>query len=370
MRRSRIAIACTLALSLPVHADAGVPEAWKAYAEQAIAPQFSWSRTAPVVAPSVLDGIRERLLAQSDAAAMVALSPARSLQVALSDGSFGFERTRPSRNLFRNESAFSADFAAGTLVQSVGVESALSLTAVIAEQRYATPGFGNVDWQSRQTIGVVHGGGHQEVSHGSGVRLAYDQLLGEGIGWNLTLQSRLDMEAFKTYRGVYSESGDFDVPGFVQAGLRWNPGGVVELSADVQRVFFSDVDTFTSSSLPVRFLSLLGDAQSPEFAWRDQTVLSLEASRRTVTGGRWSLRYSTQQQPRPTAAILDRALSDEYSDVNVALGFEQPLARFGRLRFAASYSPSSYFLGTSPMVRRGYESGSQVEVDAQWTMNF
>jgi hypothetical protein len=370
MRRAAIALACSLVLPASALASDAAMQQWKAYAQHLVTPDFPWAASAPVRLPSVLDAGREALVRDSMTGALVALTPLGQLRLARDDGYFGFHRGARDSRLQQSLSPLSAQYAATSLVAPIGLDTRFSLSAIIARQRFVTQGFGSSAWEGEpQRVGVAIGGS-SETAHGSGVRLGIEQVVTPQLDWSLSVQSRLEMDAFKTYRGVYSEAGDFDVPGFVQTGLRWTPAADLQISFEVQRVFYSDVDAITTTALPVRLLALLGDGGSPEFAWRDLTVYSVETARETASGSRWSLRYSSQQQPRPTSSLLDRALESQYSDTNLALGFQQGLGRFGRLQFAASYSPASYFLAATPYVQGRFDGGSQVEFEAQWTVPF
>jgi hypothetical protein len=370
MRYSVLALACLVALPVSASAADGVMQQWKAYAQSAATPDFSWAETVAVRVPSVLDGRRASLVDDTVTGTVIALTSLGQVRFARSEGHFGMQGNGDSVQLRQSLSPLSAHYAATSLVTPLGQDSVFSLTAIIANQRYATQGFGNTVWESEaQRIGVAIGGA-SETAYGSGVRLGLDRAVADSIDWSLSLQSRLEMDAFKSYRGVFSEPGDFDVPGFVQTGMRWSPDARTQISFEAQRIFYSDVQAFTSSALPVPLLALLGDGGTPRFAWRDLTVYSVETARETSHGGRWSLRYSTQQQPRPSSAILDRALSSLYSDTNFTLGFQQRLGAFGRLQFAASYSPISYFLAAAPYVQRTFDGGPQVEFEAHWIVPF
>lgn len=370
MRRTALALACSLLAPLPALAADAALQPWKAYAQRMVSPDYAWAQNEPVRAPNVLDLQRAALARQTAAGALLRLSPFARLQIALDEGAYGFDRRTQQSSLSQALSPLSSSYAATTLVQPLSPSASFSMTAIVARQRFATPGFGNATWEGDEPrLGVVRAGS-SEFSHGSGVHFGLDRALSDRVALNLGLQSRLEMDAFKTYRGVYSEAGDFDVPGYAQVGLRWSPASNLHLMADVQRVFYGQVDPFTSAALPNRFLSLLGDGSSPEFAWRDLTVYSLEAARDTRTGGRWSLRYSSQQQPRPSSALLDRALESQYSNLNLAFGYQQALGGFGRLQFGVSYSPESYVLASTPFVQREFDDGSQVEFEAHWSLPF
>lgn len=371
MRRKVLAAAC---LCAPAFSATALPagdalQQWKAYAQARMTPRYDWVAALRVAPPSLIQRARDQF-ATPAAIALTSLSrlPQLDLSVGESSGVAAFAAVDRQRPLAA-ASVWTADYSATTLSRAVGPDTLFSLSAIVARQRFATPGFGATAGQP--SVRGVAGGPAPETSDGYGARLALDRSLADGAWrWNLTMQSRLAMDAFKAYRGVFSEAGDFDVPGFVQTGLGVALSPRVQLSADVQQVFYSDVPAFASAALPTRLLSLLGNGDSPQFAWRDLTVYALEASVADRAQGRWSLRWSSQQSPRPTSAMLDQALSKLYSDNNYALAYTRELGSFGSLRIATSYAPESYFLAASPYVRRGVDGRRQVEFEAQWSLGF
>jgi hypothetical protein len=263
----------------------------------------------------------------------------------------------------------------GTRLALTGAGDAgeFGIAAVVARQQYATQGFGYGDWDGssddRRFLGV--GSGVYQSSTGSAVRLDWNTPLGERGWWvDAALQSRIEMDPFKAYRGVYSEAGDFDVPGYARMAIEAPVGERLSLTGEVQRVFYREIPTFTSASLPTRFLALLGDGASPDFAWRDLTVFALEARLQDDFNGEWTLRLASQQQPRPTSDLLDRALEELYSDQNIAVAYQRGSQRWGELRIGASYSPVTYFLGSAPYLQRGFQTGRQLEFEAQWSLPF
>jgi len=342
---------------------------WKAYAQSRIAPRYDWAQMQRVAPPSVVveaTGLfaTSTSLAGSDWTAL----PQLELNPGQVSGVAAYGAVDRSHLLAAN-ALWTADYSSASLTRSLGSNGALSLSAIVAHQRFATPGFGAVAGQP-SIRGVVTGPA-LETSDGYGARFALDRALGDGrVLWNITVQSRMAMDAFKAYRGVFSEVGDFDIPGFVQTGVGYRVSPRIKLSADVQQVLYSEVPTFASAALPTRFLSLLGNGTSPRFAWRDLTVYEIEASVADDSQGQWSLRWSSQQTPRPTSEILDRALSKLYSDSNFALAYQRSIAGAGQLRLATSYAPESYFLAAAPRSQRGFDGQRQLEFEAQWMLDF
>jgi len=370
LRLTLLTAACLIAL--PGLAVAGSAADWKAYARNSMTPQFDWAVSKPAAVASVRSQSRASLLRTSTQQALAGWRGQDQLNLSFSKGSFGSDlRTGSSLNvLSRGSDVIVGEQSSTSLHQSFGAQMDFALTAIVARSRYATPGMGTSPWQSVEQFSGVRQSGVQEVSEGGGVQLSLDRALSERLSLNVALQSRLDLDAFKSYRGIYSEAGDFDLPGFARTGIEWAVSDRFALGADVQRVMYSEVETFTAASLPTRFLALLGDGSSPEFAWEDLTVYSAEAALLDDFGGRWSLRYSTQQQPRPTSAVLSRALSDQYSDLNLGFGYRRAVGQAGQFELSASYAPAAYFLASAPFLQRDFDGGSQVEVEAQWSLAF
>jgi hypothetical protein len=343
---------------------------WREYARQGVAPEYSWAASEPVAAPTVLSSAR-----QARAAAQAALlSPFADLSVHLTESAAGYapgDNATSSGLLARDRSLIRSEFTESTIGHQFGGRAGrLELTAVVAHQRYASAGFGTAPWVAREDLVGLRSELPNERSAGHGVRLSYSAPLGDLLSWNVTAQSKLDMDAFESYRGIYSEAGDFDLPARVQTQLQWDLSPSLALAVGVERVFYSNVAPFTSAALPARFLSLLGDGSSPEFAWRDLTVYSAEAAVADGDGGEWGLRYTTRQQPSPTSALLASAMASDYTDTNLALSYRRQLGVLGELWLAAAYAPSRYFLGATPYLPRDLDGGSQVEVEALWSIPF
>lgn len=343
---------------------------WREYARQGVAPEYSWAASEPVAPPTVLSSAR-----QARAAAQAALlSPFAGLSVRFAESGAGYapnDTAASSGLLARDRSLIRSEFTESTIGHQFGGRAGrLELTAVVAHQRYASAGFGTAPWVAREELVGLRSDLPHERSAGHGVRLTYGAPLGEALSWRVTAQSKLDMDAFESYRGVYSEAGDFDLPARVQTQLQWDLTPALAVALGIERVFYSNVAPFTSAALPTRFLSLLGDGSSPEFAWRDLTVYSAEAAVADGQGGEWGLRYTTRQQPSPTSALLASAIASDYTDTNLALSYRRPLGVLGEVWLAAAYAPSRYFLGASPYLQRDLEGGSQVELEALWSIPF
>jgi hypothetical protein len=352
-------------------ANADAMGQWREYARRGVMPEYSWNDAPAVAAPTLLSSARQDRNARGAREALLG-SPLGSLSFQRSVAPSGspVEPLAPTRLIARDRSAIESQFVGSTFAHRFADGGRIELTAVFANQRYASAGFGISPWNAVDVMSATADTGPREFSAGHGARVAFDAPLAKTLSWNVMLQSRIDMDAFESYRGIYAEAGDFDQPARARAQLRWDAVPELSFGVGVERVFYSDIPAFSSGALPTRFLSLLGDGNSPEFAWRDLTVYTAETSVLDPTGALWTLRYSTRQQPSPTSALLARAMRDEFTDVNLGFGYQRGVGTFGLLSLAVSYSPSHYFLGATPYSLRDLDGGSQIEFEAMWSIPF
>lgn len=347
--------------------------AWKAYALRGLTPDFAWAERPAVerVTPTVVGSAFATRSAVMPALRFGA-AEGSPLRVGVSQAFAGDTPGTESgglgaSQLLRQGQALERTFVAPSLTRAIGDSTSLTGAVVFAHQQFATLGLG---WStSAELLPPTQLPLSNESSVGTGVRIQLDEQLGERLGFRAAYQSKVDMDAFQSYRGVFADPGDFDIPAVAAAGLSWAVAPGHALGVDVQRVMYSDISVFTSGALPIRFLSLLGDGGSPVFAWRDLTLYSLDYAWQASPVDTLMLRWTSQQQPVPTSTILEAALADEFTDNNLALIYTRRFSDFGSLRLGASYAPAQYFLGNASYTDRD-GGGDQVEVEAVWTVAF
>lgn len=258
-------------------------------------------------------------------------------------------------------------FAPG-MQRQVGHSSSFDVAAVFARQQFSTYGMGSgTEYQPSMALSATEF--PSESSTGTGLRLGFASELASGLQVHSAFQSKIDMDAFQSYRGIFSEPGDFDIPASANIGVVLRASPRASLSFDIQRVLYSEIKPFTTSLLPDRFLSLLGDGGSPEFNWQDLTVYSVGWNYRTSEEFQWQISYSTSLQPTPTSAALSQALSPEFADSNMSFGFSTRTGQNARLNFAANYAPSEYLIGNNSGRQADFDS-NQFEFEMIWVWNF
>lgn len=346
-----------------------VPARWRAYALASITPQFSWALLpASIEPPRVLDsytGTIERaplFTTRTNPAAQFAVSVATGA-VADTPSVLPGQATHlvdmPPVGLQRT-------VVAPSLAMRWGEEGSVRLTGVLAYQRFASFGLGTTRTDGWAPPPAWLG----DSSYGAGARVDVGNSLSERLSWNIGYQSRVGMGTFSSYRGVFADRGDFDIPASASATLTYALTPSLSADIGVQRVSYSTIRPFTSSNLPTRFLALLGDGSSPEFAWRDLNVYSVGWTLHNDDVGSLQLRYTTRQQPVPTSKLLENALASATDNDMVSLGWSRPFGDSAKLSVMASYASSPYYLLMPTYQSRRDGTASRFEFEALWSMKF
>ncbi len=267
---------------------------------------------------------------------------------------------------------FDRQYFAPGIERDFGNGGVLGVAAIIAHQRYSAASLGLTaastpnehPWLSTAFSPQYESG------YGTGVRLALHQEVVSGIALDAGYQSRIDMEEFAAYRGVYSQPADLDIPARARLGLALQASERSWLNVAIERVMYSDISAFPSRYLPNRFLSLLGDSTSPVFTWDDLTVYSVGYTWSDGADQQWHVDLSTRTQPSPSSKLLNQALKGDLAKHAVVLGYSRRTGDRSRLAFNAAYAPSEYVFGGSVLGVTTDELGQQVELEAMWTLSF
>lgn len=261
------------------------------------------------------------------------------------------------------------------IVSPVSPASDLTVSAVLAQQRFGAP-------MTNLRLASTHLGAaateeplfnplYSEVVQGTGLRFALSSEPVSGVRLEAAFQSRINMDEFASMRGVHGASAQLDIPPRLQVGLEMHATERSWLNIGVAQVFYSDISAFPSRSLPARFTALLGDHNSPDFAWSDLTVWNL--------GWRWQtdekdlelyLDYRTRTQPRPTAPALAAMLDSELASRAILAGMTKALGQRSRFNLSASWAPPEYAFGGNLLGVLSDELGQDLEVQAQFSLSF
>ena len=248
----------------------------------------------------------------------------------------------------------------------------LGVAAVIAYQRYSAANLGTMSVASPDTIfwQDARYSTWEESGYGTGVQLTLRQEIFSRVALETGYQSRIDMEEFAAFRGVYSNPADLDIPARAYVGLDLQATKNSWFNVGVERVMYSDINAFPSRYLPNRFLSLLGDSTSPAFEWEDLTIYSVGWTWSDGARQQWYVDFSTRPQPSPTSLLLSQALESDLANSAMTLGYSRAIGKRSQLSLNAAYAPAEYAFGGSVLGVTTDDLSQRFELEAYWTLAF
>lgn len=357
---------------------ASILDAWRDYALADLGAGFSWTteQSPEQAAPSLLQRATGQVAPPVShfAGSLQPVSPLRvTFMTANVADTAALQPSASSGPLQDLHPGIQRYIVAPSFSQRWGDDSAVSVSAIFAYQRFAGLGLGQaaVPLQAEVPSNSAPASLRQYPgSYGTGMRVDFNNRLTDRLSWQVGYQSRVNMDAFNNYRGVYSEPGSFDIPASADFGLGYALTPDFKIDLGLQRVMYSHIAPFTSDALPTRFLVLLGSSISPSFAWQDLDVYSLGWSWRDPGDSLWSVHYSTREQPLPTSPLLRNVLEPYLASHDVEFRFAHGFGGHSDLRLAATYAPAQFVLGLPTSNSLRSDGGSQIEYEATWTTRF
>jgi long-chain fatty acid transport protein len=145
-----------------------------------------------------------------------------------------------------------------TITYRINDNHAVGFGPVIGWQRFRAYGLGLFQAFSNQPDKVTNNGNDNSVGYGA--RIGYQGSFGMfSVGAVAT--SKIYMDNFDDYAGLFAEQGDFDIPATFGGGIAIHFSPRLTLAADVGRILYSDVDSIANKGPTAdEFFAAFGNA--------------------------------------------------------------------------------------------------------------
>ena len=248
----------------------------------------------------------------------------------------------------------------------------IGVMPIVAAQRFEATGLQPFQGFSVNPTKVTNNG--YDYSLGYGIRVGWLGSFGDSVAIGASAQSRLYMQRFDKYAGLFAEQGDFDIPPTVAVGLSLKARHDVTLVADWQRIFYGNVKSLSNpNDTPLSPGTRLGSDAGLGFGWEDINIYKL--------GVQWD--YSPRLTLRAGVSHADQLFDNGESLFNVlapatvrthaSLGMTYRFDSDSALSVAYTHAFDEKIEGQNP-VFTGPQTGSvqmdQHELELSWTWLF
>jgi long-chain fatty acid transport protein len=200
-----------------------------------------------------------------------------------------------------------------TVTYSFDEHNSVGFSPIIARQTFRAYGLGLFQAFSSDPKHVTNNG--NDYSWGYGGRIGYMGNFGK-FSFGATYTSRIYMQEFDQYSGLFAKGGDFDIPSTYGLGFAFRATPKLTLAADVSRINYSEIDSLHNDGPTAdEFLNAfsyalsggtaqgtsisnpLGSSNGWGFGWDDATVIKLAADYRYDDKWEFRLGYNYADVP-------------------------------------------------------------------------
>ncbi len=263
----------------------------------------------------------------------------------------------PGRGVFRDGTAgvdLSQLFVNLSYARKINDRASWGAGLILAAQAFKAYGVQSFSGVSNSATNLSDNG--HDMSYGAGLKFGIQGEVADGLTLAASYQTKTWMSEFDDYKGLFAEDGDFDIPATATIGLAWSPVQRHTFTFDIQRIWYSGVD---SVSNPLSNLfncpgfggadqeSCLGGDHGAGFGWDDMTVYKL--GWQYQPNDLWTVRlgYSHTNQPINSEDIVLNILAPAVVEDHFTVGFTRKLDKNHEINFAAMYAPKVSLDGTN-----------------------
>lgn len=232
---------------------------------------------------------------------------------------------------------------APTVATKINQDHALGASLLVGYQQFRAYGLGMFTALSSDPTHVTNKG--NDDAWGAGVRLGWTGNVTSNITVGAQYSSKIYMQEFERYAGLFAEQGDFDIPANFGIGLAVKMTPNTTVAFDVQRIQYGDVaaiankgptaDQFMGALAGVLTGGVAGSTSNPlgtdagwGFGWEDITVYKLGVSH--VLNSQWTVRGGVD--------IGENPIDDDQNLFNILA----PGVVKKHLMLGFTYSPDQY----------------------------
>ncbi len=161
-------------------------------------------------------------------------------------------------------------FVSAAYARKFGDRLSIGIAPIFAMQRFKAYGLNGFAGLSQDPANFSGRG--YDWSFGGGVRFGITYKPTDRLSIGASYQTKMWMSKFDKYAGLFENNGDFDIAGNLQVGLAYQLTDDLKVMLDYRRIFYSDVDAISNSSITgLQF----GASGGPGFGWRNTNTVKL-----------------------------------------------------------------------------------------------
>lgn len=254
-----------------------------------------------------------------------------------------------------------------TLAKKLDAKSSVGISLIAAYQRFKATGLGAFAPFSSDGANLTDVG--YDYSFGYGAKIGWQSEVNPGTTVAISYQTKMSMDNFSKYAGLYAEQGGFDIPSSWTMGLAYDTSDKTTLTFDIQKINYTDVPSISNPFIPNIQTAQLGNATGAGFGWEDMTIYKLGYQWSTSEDWTWRAGYSHGKQPIGSGEIMFNILAPAVMETHITGGFTVKTDKDNEFTFAAMYSPGNDATGPNFLSGGGGAPDQTLKIEmVQWEL--
>lgn len=198
-----------------------------------------------------------------------------------------------------------------------------------------------------------------EVSHSTGwggkIGVLYHAT--DAISLAGSYQTKMHMSKFDEYSGLFAEGGKFDIPSTWTVGGAFKVAPAWTLTADFQRINYSDVKAISNPSTEHLFGCMMGDtskclggSNGAGFGWKNVNVVKLGAQWQMTPALQLRVGFNHGTNPVGSEDALFNTIAPGVVKNHYTAGFTYAIDKHQEVSGAFMYAPTVTVSGTNPLL--------------------
>lgn len=269
---------------------------------------------------------------------------------------------------------FSQLFVGLSYAQSLNESNWMGVMPILAVQQFEATGLEAFNGLSAAPGKVSNNG--TDMAWGYGFRIGWLGQINDQLSMGASYQSRLYMEEFDKYAGLFAEQGNFDTPSTWVVGLVYKTNRDISLLLDFQRINYGEVKSLanpnTANIQDPSGTFLLGADEGLGFGWKDMDIIKVGVQwaldeRMTLRAG-----YSHATELFSGTQALFNILAPATVRDHVSIGSSYQYSKESAFNLAFTLALNEEIEGSSTFT--GNQTGSvqmeQWELELGWSHHF
>lgn len=233
-------------------------------------------------------------------------------------------------------------FISVAMAKQVGPGLSVGIAPIVARQTMKVDGLSTFQGFSSDQSRFTNRG--TDEAWGAGVRGGIEWKAAPGIKFGVAGNSRVYMQRFEQYRGLFAEQGSIDAPATIQAGVAIDVRRDMTLMLDYKRIWYSSIAALSNTSTTTGTVNF-GRDNGPGFGLQDLDIFKVAMEWRANNALTLRAGYSYNTAPFKSADADLTTMHLGLVQHHLTTGLKVAVTPSMDLELAAMYAPRATLSG-------------------------